>query len=208
MARDIKETILDIGERLFAQRGYRAVSIREVAQAAGLGTASFYTYFPSKESYYAQILERLERRGSEEVEKRVSGFQSPLNKLKALYRYTAGDLRENEILRGIYTGDKRFLYPGLKGRGAKEGGLMARIEDLIGRILQEGARKGVFRVDVYRNPRQMLMTIFGSLLSVRNQSSAEDLIPDMSLLLERGIKRWPRLRMRDERLDRRASRIP
>jgi AcrR family transcriptional regulator len=208
VARDIKETILDIGERLFAQRGYRAVSIREVAQAAGLGTASFYTYFPSKESYYAQILERLERRGSEEVEKRVSGFQSPLNKLKALYRYTAGDLRENEILRGIYTGDKRFLYPGLKGRGAKEGGLMARIEDLIGRILQEGARKGVFRVDVYRNPRQMLMTIFGSLLSVRNQSSAEDLIPDMSLLLERGIKRWPRLRMRDERLDRRASRIP
>ena len=95
MAKDRKETLLRMGERLFALHGYRDVSIKEITENAGLGTGSFYSYFPSKESFYSSILDRLEQRGIQEVQKHVSSFQSPLNKLKALYRFATLALQRN-----------------------------------------------------------------------------------------------------------------
>lgn len=207
-AKERKEALLGIGQRLFALHGYRDVSVRDITEAAGLGTASFYTYFPSKESFYAQIIDRLEQREIKEIERRVGGFQSPLNKLKALFRSIMSDMQRNEILRGVYAREKRFLYPGLAEGTLRETGLPAYFEGLVEKILAEGARKGIFRTSVFRNPKQMLLAIFRSLLMDSRPGSAEDLISDVSLLVERGIKRWLRLRMRDERLDRRASRIP
>ena len=114
MEKDRKDSLLRIGERLFALHGYREVSIRDITEAAGLSMGSFYTYFPGKESFYAEILDRIEQRGTREVEKHVNSFHSPLNKLKALYRYTTLSLGSNEILRGIYRGERRFLHPGLE----------------------------------------------------------------------------------------------
>jgi AcrR family transcriptional regulator len=51
-----RETLLKIGERLFARHGYRDVSIRDITSSIGLGMGSFYTYFPSKEVFYSHVL--------------------------------------------------------------------------------------------------------------------------------------------------------
>jgi AcrR family transcriptional regulator len=48
-----REEIVDIAKRLFAQRGYTATSMREIADAAGVLSGSLYSHFRSK----AQILE-------------------------------------------------------------------------------------------------------------------------------------------------------
>ncbi len=208
MASKKKETLLDIGERLISRRGYRDVCVKDIAEAAGLGAASFYTYFPGKEAFYEAIVERLEKREIAAVEKRVESFRSPLNKLRALFRSVVKALRGNPVLAGIYSGEKRFMYPGSEERMKREDALLGRIEEMMRRILSEGARKGIFRSDVFRHPERMLMTVFRSLISARGPGDAEDLIQDASMLVERGMKRWIRLRMRDERLDRRASRIP
>ena len=201
-----KVTLLKIGERLFARHGYRDVSIRDITSSAGLGMGSFYTYFPTKEAFYSDILDSIEQRGVREMEKHVNSLHSPLFRLKALYRYATLSLRSNEILRGIYTGEKRYLYPGLEERLQRGNGLFARIEALIEEILAEGTRKGVFRTSLFRNPRRMLIAIFTALpLNVRGPYT-EDLSDDVMLLIERGLKRWLRFRQRDERLDVRARR--
>ena len=136
MASNHRGTLMKVGERLFAQHGYRDVSIKEITSSAGLGTGSFYTYFPGKESFYSEILDAIEQRGAREVEKHVNSLRSPLFRLKALFRYATLSLRSNEILRGIYTGEKRYLYPGLEVRAQKGGGLLPRIEKLLGDILE------------------------------------------------------------------------
>jgi AcrR family transcriptional regulator len=200
-----KDTLLKIGERLFAQNGYRDVSIMDITTAAGLGMGSFYTYFDSKEEFYSSILDTIEQRGVKEVEKRVRSFRSPLFQLKALFRYSTLSLRNNDILRGIYGREKRFVYPGLESRAAQGNTLFSRIESLIEEILAEGTRKGVFRTSLFRNPKRMLMAIFSTIpLSVRDQST-DDITDDMMMLIERGLRRWLRFR-RDERLDWRARR--
>ena len=60
-----KETLLKVGERLFAQNGYRDVSIKDITNAAGLGMGSFYTYFDSKEEFYSAILDAHRAAGRE-----------------------------------------------------------------------------------------------------------------------------------------------
>jgi AcrR family transcriptional regulator len=182
------------------------VSIKEITSSAGLGTGSFYTYFPGKESFYSEILDAIEQRGAREVEKHVNSLRSPLFRLKALFRYATLSLRSNEILRGIYAGEKRYLYPGLEERTQQGGGLIARIEKLLGEILDEGARKGVFRTSLFRNPRRMLIAIFTALPLASHGMYTEDLSDDVMMLIERGLKRWLRIRQRDERLDVRARR--
>ena len=206
MARNHRGTLVKVGERLFAEHGYRDVSIKDITSSAGLGMGSFYTYFPSKEAFYTEILDTIEQRGALEVEKRVNSLHSPLFRLKALFRYATLSLRSNEILRGTYTGEKRYLYPGLEERTQRGGGLLPRIEKLLGEILDEGTRRGVFRTSLFRNPRRMLIALFTALpLSARGLYT-EDLSDDVIMLIERGLKRWLRFRQRDERLDVRARR--
>jgi AcrR family transcriptional regulator len=206
MAGNHKGTLMKIGERLFSQHGYRDVSIKDITSSAGLGMGSFYTYFPSKEAFYGEILDAIEQRGIHDVEKHVNSLRSPLFRLKALFRYATLSLRSNEILRGIYTGEKRFLYPGIEERAQRGSGLLQRIETLVEEILAEGTRRGVFRTSLFRNPTSMLIAIFTALpLSARGLYT-EDLSDDVMMLIERGLKRWLRFRQRDERLDVRARR--
>jgi AcrR family transcriptional regulator len=208
MEKDRKDSLLRIGERLFALHGYREVSIRDITEAGGLAMGSFYTYFSGKESFYAEILDRIEQRGIREVEKHVNSFHSPLNKLKALYRYTTLSLGSNEILRGIYRGEKRFLYPGMEARTAGRNTLFERIGAQIEAILSEGSHKGVFRTGLFHDPKRMLIAIFNSLLLDIGQQRSAEVLDDTLLLIERGLKRWLRLRKRDERLDWRERRRP
>jgi AcrR family transcriptional regulator len=205
MGRNRTDTLLKIGERLFAAHGYRDVSIKDIAASAGLGMGSFYTYFPSKEAFYSDILDGIEQRGVREVEKRVNSFRSPLFRLKALFRYTILSLRSNEILRGIYMREKRFLYPGAEERTHKGNTLFARVESILGEILEEGTRKGVFRTSLFRDPRRMLIAIFSAVPLDGGAAASLDLADDMMVLIERVLKRWLRFR-RDERVDVRARR--
>jgi AcrR family transcriptional regulator len=60
-AREVASTatrILDVAEELFAERGYAAVSVREIAGRVGLNQASLYNHFPSKQALYEAVLER------------------------------------------------------------------------------------------------------------------------------------------------------
>ncbi len=197
MGTNRREALLKIGERLFAQHGYRDVSIKDITASAGLGMGSFYTYFSSKEAFYSAILDSLEDRGVREVEKRVNSLRSPLFRLKALFRYTVLSLRSNEILRGIYNRERRYLYPGAEERVHGKASLFSRIETLLAEILAEGTRKGVFRTSLFRDARSMLITIFHA-VSLNGASS--ELAEDVIVLIERGLKRWLRFRY-EERAD-------
>lgn len=56
------ERILETTDRLFYQRGIRAVGVDAVAAEAGISKRSLYDYFPSKEALIEAYLERRFRR--------------------------------------------------------------------------------------------------------------------------------------------------
>lgn len=66
---DTRERILDAAERLFAENGYLATSLRRIMNEAGVNVASVHYYFRSKESLLeAVLLRRAEGINEERVE--------------------------------------------------------------------------------------------------------------------------------------------
>ncbi len=55
--------LLDLGRRLFNSRPYDAISIDEIASAAGISKGLLYHYFPSKRHFYVAVV----RAGAEHV---------------------------------------------------------------------------------------------------------------------------------------------
>ena len=51
-----KERILNVAIDLFAQKGFDAISLREIAEAAGIRKATLYYYFTTKDEILEQIL--------------------------------------------------------------------------------------------------------------------------------------------------------
>jgi AcrR family transcriptional regulator len=53
-----REQLLDIGRSLFAQRGFDATSVEEIAQKAGVSKPVVYEHFGGKEGLYAVVVDR------------------------------------------------------------------------------------------------------------------------------------------------------
>jgi AcrR family transcriptional regulator len=70
--RDLRAQILDEATRLFATKGYKATSIREVTDAARCTKPSLYYYFRSKEDLYHQVIEAQNELMSELIRSFVS----------------------------------------------------------------------------------------------------------------------------------------
>jgi AcrR family transcriptional regulator len=58
MAADTKSIILDAAERLFADHGFAATSLRNIIAAAGVNLAAVHYHFGSKEALIKAVLER------------------------------------------------------------------------------------------------------------------------------------------------------
>ncbi len=56
---EAKKRVLDVAERLFMERGYTAVTLRDIAQALNIKQASLYYHVPGgKEALFVEVAER------------------------------------------------------------------------------------------------------------------------------------------------------
>ncbi len=53
-----REKILEVSEKLFTEHGYRAVSIRDIANACNVTNAALYYHFKNKDDLFEKVLER------------------------------------------------------------------------------------------------------------------------------------------------------
>jgi AcrR family transcriptional regulator len=204
---DRRQALLAAGSELFSRLGYREVGIEEIARSAGVGTGTFYSYFSGKEEFYEDILDGIEQHGRQEVDRLVASFQSPLNQLKALYRFATLGLRKNPLLLGVLTGAKKYAFPGQAARRERGDTLRHHIERKLGEILAAGGRALELRVGLFHDPRRLGMALFDAILLHIESENVEELMDDALHLLERGLARRLRLRVgRERREQRRESR--
>jgi AcrR family transcriptional regulator len=95
-----REAILDAAERQFADRGFDAVSLQEIATAVGLSRGAPSYFFGSKDSLYEAVLERVfaerdaaTRRAFEPVSAWAAGAGDTAALRRALNRAIAGYLQ-------------------------------------------------------------------------------------------------------------------
>jgi AcrR family transcriptional regulator len=68
-----RELIADTARRLFAERGFEAVPVAEIARAAEVSEATVFNYFPTKEDLFYSRLEAFEEELLSSIRERAPG---------------------------------------------------------------------------------------------------------------------------------------
>jgi len=115
-SKDRREGILTVAERLFAERGYEHVSVRDVAAAAGVTHPLIYYHWGSKRELLAAVLER----NQERVRGLVAGQTDPRETTLAIITSYLAEGRlyllimARSFLGGMPVTDWPGGYPGLE----------------------------------------------------------------------------------------------
>jgi AcrR family transcriptional regulator len=83
---DARTRILHEAERLFAEHGYAATSVQEIADAAAVNKALVYYYFRDKQDLYTSLLADGHAASTAVVERAVHSAGSPQDRLRRYIR--------------------------------------------------------------------------------------------------------------------------
>lgn len=98
----LRERLLKLGRRLFAQYGLKKTSLEDLTQPLGIAKSTFYLFFESKEALYFELLLQMRR----EVEERIqaASFAStddPREGLRRFMRAVVDELETNPLTRRL-----------------------------------------------------------------------------------------------------------
>lgn len=78
-----RQEILEVAAQLFAERGYKATSIRQIADAVGMMAGSLYYHIQSKESLFVEIHNRALDAAASRIFSAIAPHTSPWARLEA-----------------------------------------------------------------------------------------------------------------------------
>jgi AcrR family transcriptional regulator len=79
---------------LFAERGYRALTMRQIAEALNVSTGTLYHYFPTKEALFGQLAEEITQQTITEAMSQAPEHTSFDERLLYLFRFLAEHERD------------------------------------------------------------------------------------------------------------------
>lgn len=141
-----RQELLDIAARLFAERGYRHTTVRDIADAAGILSGSLYHHFDSKEAMVDEILSTFQDELFAGYDKIIASDVPVREKIEDAVRlsFDAIDARHHEV--AIFQNEADHL-----GRLERFGYLADRHEQsrqVWMTLLEEGVRTGALRRDL------------------------------------------------------------
>lgn len=140
---------MDTAFRVFAERGYQATRLEEVAQAAGLTKGAIYYYFDGKEDLLRRAVESRHRAIFTGIAASLDETRAPASaKLRLVLRRVWQHWLEpgwGQALR-LMIGEVSLAFPALFRTWAEEGPIHGW--SLVGELIEEGKASGEFRPDV------------------------------------------------------------
>ena len=101
---DARVKILGAAQSLIELRGYSALGVAEICQAAGVPKGSFYYFFASKEALALAVLDEQWRVQRADWERALGGNADPLERLRRLFEETEAGLRAGQQSCGTVLG--------------------------------------------------------------------------------------------------------
>lgn len=140
--RSVREKIRDAAVRLFAEMGYHAAPLRDIASLAGIQAASIYYHYPSKQALLVEIMDTHMRQLNTNLARILA---QPGSVQERLYEAIASHIRLHTTYKAEF-----FIIDteirALEGEN-RESILTLRdqYEHLLQSLLREGIEQGVLR---------------------------------------------------------------
>ena len=140
--RSVREKVLAAAVQLFAEFGYHAATMRDIARIAGIQAASIYYHYASKQALLVEIMETHMRRLNANLERIVS-TQDTIQ--QRLYEAISNHIR----LHTTYKSEFFIIDTEIRAlEGVSRGKILAlrdQYEVLLQKLLQEGMKQGILR---------------------------------------------------------------
>jgi TetR/AcrR family transcriptional regulator, cholesterol catabolism regulator len=140
-----KEQIYRASAKLFAERGYHATSMRDLAQALGVQGGSLYAHISSKEELLWEIVNRAADEFDAALEPIRDSKIAPPEKLRAALEAHFNVISQNKEMVTVFFHEWKHL-PIIKMEEITS--RRASVERIYTQILEEGTRGGQFRKDL------------------------------------------------------------
>ena len=142
----VRRKIIDTASILYAQKGFKATSIEEISEMAGVSLPVTYHYVRQKSAIMRMIMEDVLNIFRESLTKEIKGVEDPEEKLAIaiiLYFRVVDQQREKALL--IYQKSSSLD----KASRSRIMQLEVEVSEIFGRMIEEGIQKEVFKkVDV------------------------------------------------------------
>ncbi|HEY5341923.1 MAG TPA: TetR/AcrR family transcriptional regulator, partial [Candidatus Aquilonibacter sp.] len=148
------DSITDVAFGVFAERGYDATSMDDVARAAGITKASIYHHVPSKEALLARGLDRA-------LEALFAVLEEPAAREGRAGDRVAAILRRAAEITMSLQAEVSVLFR-VRGNSATELAAMERrrsFDALLSELVREAQRAGEIRADI--DPALLVRLVFG-----------------------------------------------
>ncbi|WP_332747731.1 TetR/AcrR family transcriptional regulator [Hydrogenophaga sp.] len=181
-----EDQLLEIARRLFANRGFHATSLRDIAEAANITKAALYYHFPNKDELYERVVIQSLDALVQMVGADVARAHTPTDRVRAFMRSSAHflDMHREHWLAGA----NAFREAGQTERRGVALHLRDTYERLLRRCISEGIDSGEFRhMDAAMTTRFLLsalnyVTRWHSPAGKLNVKEVMDQFVDMALL--------------------------
>lgn len=183
-----REALLEAGIELLSEQGYHGTGLKQILDTVKVPKGSFYNYFPSKEQFTAEIIERY----SEDLLNQFDAYLSstsddPKTRLHKVYNLMMASFEQQGCQKGCLLGN---LAAEIAGKSAECQHAMQRTLQSWRRrcvgIFEAGQDAGQFRKDL---PASELADLFwstweGGILRMKIDGNTRTLRQNLELLLD------------------------
>jgi AcrR family transcriptional regulator len=141
-----REELLAIAAELFAQRGFKNTTVRDIADAAGILSGSLYHHFDSKESMVDELLSTFQVALFETYDAIMASDLDARGKVDAVVRASFDAVDQHHAEVAIFSNDAAFLMEHERFAYLREHN--ARFRAMWLDLLDEGVRTGMLRPDL------------------------------------------------------------
>lgn len=146
---------------LMSDRGFDAITLADIAAAAGIGRTAVYNHFPDKESLLIAFITHETEQYVATLERALAGVQDPVEQLRTY-------VRQQTQLKRVF-----HLAPGPDLRSVLSRGTRERLRehaDIVENILRRILRAGIESGALPRQPVDTIVPLVNACLSSRGVS--------------------------------------
>lgn len=141
-----REELLEMAATMFAERGLRATTVRDIADAAGILSGSLYHHFSSKEEMVDEVLRGFLDWLFDRYQRIIDTEPNPLERFKGLFMASFDAIEGHHAEVVIYQDEAKRLSGQLRFGYLEE--LNKRQRKMWVDVLTEGIAQGYFRPDI------------------------------------------------------------
>ncbi|MFI0450694.1 TetR/AcrR family transcriptional regulator [Actinomadura sp. 6N118] len=146
LASERREHLVKLAAELFAEKGFQATTVRNIAEEAGILSGSLYHHFDSKESIVDEILSGFFREIMSAYQGTLDQGLNPRETIAGLVRIAFGTLEPHRAAITVMQNDWNYL------KGMERFAYLTKSEDEVEKMwvdtIKDGQKEGLFRDDI------------------------------------------------------------